>query len=396
MAAAAALADRGLRVVSLGPAGDGEWPAEYGIWADELEALGLGAMIENRWPRTVVAFGEEREVLSRAYARVDKGRLAAWLRARCEAGSVRWVDGTASDATHDASGSTIRCRDGGEVRARLVIDASGHRPALVRFPGAPPQGYQTAFGLTLRAEDALPAREAMLMDWSDVHLPAELRAGPPSFLYALPLGAGRVFVEETVLVARPAVAPELLEQRLLRRLAALGIRGERLGGPERVWIPMGGALPHPAQRTVGFGGAARMVHPATGYLLPRVLGSAAALADAAADALGRAGPEHAARAAWGSLWPADRRRRHALFSFGMEALLGLDASGMREFFGAFFRLPEDDWAGYLGDRLAAGELAALMGRLFLRAPRPVRWRLARLGAGPQGIRLAGCLLRAAG
>lgn len=46
----------------------------------------------------------------------------------------------------------------------------------------------------------------------------------PSFLYAMPLGGNRVFLEETCLVAKPALPFAVLKRRLMRRLEAMGVR----------------------------------------------------------------------------------------------------------------------------------------------------------------------------
>lgn len=46
----------------------------------------------------------------------------------------------------------------------------------------------------------------------------------PSFLYAMPVDRGRVFLEETCLVAKPALPFAVLKRRLERRLAAMGIK----------------------------------------------------------------------------------------------------------------------------------------------------------------------------
>jgi Lycopene cyclase protein len=46
----------------------------------------------------------------------------------------------------------------------------------------------------------------------------------PSFLYAMPLEANRVFLEETCLVAKPALPFATLKRRLERRLMAMGIK----------------------------------------------------------------------------------------------------------------------------------------------------------------------------
>ena len=46
----------------------------------------------------------------------------------------------------------------------------------------------------------------------------------PSFLYAMPLQPGRVFLEETCLVTKPALPFAVLKRRLERRLKAMGIK----------------------------------------------------------------------------------------------------------------------------------------------------------------------------
>lgn len=393
LAAAAALGDWGVRVGVLGTPGATRWPARYGAWHDELAGLGLADTAACVWPDTEVGFGAAgRRRLGRAYALLDNRRLAAALLERCETGRACWIPGRAAAVWHNPARSVVRLRDGREVRARVVVDASGHRPALVHPGNGSLQGFQTALGWTLDVDrHPFTSSVATLMDWDDRCF--ERDAVPaPSFLYAMPMPDGRVFVEETVLVARPAIAPPLLEARLRRRCSALGIATDRIVETEQVWIPMGGALPSLNQRVVGFGAAAGMVHPATGYLLPRALGTAPALADALVGSLGAGeAPARAARCAWDALWPADRRRRHALLRFGMEILLGLDARQMREFFGAFFGLPDADWHGYLGDTLQAGKLARVMAAFFAHAPPPVRTRLIRGAGGPAGVRLAATL-----
>lgn len=398
LAIAAELASRGSRVASLAPqaddAGDG-WPAEYGAWADELEEIG-GVPTERVWPLTEVVLPDgAARVLERAYARVEKRALRQRLLDRCQAGGVVWRTGAAVAAEHDAVATRVRCETG-EIVARVVVDASGHRPAMVQRPMDPPPAFQTAFGLTLRSGALANAEDrATLMDWRGPHA-AEHAAGPPSFLYAMPLGGERCFVEETVLAARPAIPPDALEPRLRGRLSGMGIDAGEIVSQERVWIPMGGALPNARQRVVGFGGAAGMVHPTTGYLLARVLRDAPPLAAALTAELGREGgsPAGAASAAWETLWSPDRRRRHALFCFGLEVLLGLDREEVGEFFATFFELPEADWRGYLDDRLTARRLAAVMGRFYLRAPPRLRSTLTAAGAGSGGLGLAARLVAA--
>ncbi len=389
LAAAAALAEQGLRVGVLGPPGPPRWTAQYGVWADELDAAGMPQIAGTRWDTAAVGFGEGRSrVLGRAYVRVDRDALARLLGERCERGGVRWIDGEAASAEHGAAGSSVLLRGGGTAEGRLVVDASGHRPALLRRGDRPPRGFQTAFGAVVPGPvPGVEPGRATLMDWDDAGLPP---SRVPTFLYALPLPDGSVFVEETVLVGRPAVPFETLEARLRARLAARGVEVPPNGERERCWIPMGGPLPSPRERVAGFGAAAGMVHPATGYLLARTLADAPVLAAAVSRVLSAPGgsPAGAARAAWEALWPADRRRRHAFFRFGMETLLRLDGRDTRDFFAAFFQLPDADWRGYLADGLATAELAGVMARLFARLPTRLQRDLTSAAMGTEGLRLA--------
>ena len=319
LACAAALAERGISAALLGPAGPVHWPAKYGVWADELAAAGCPPLFDNAWTRAVVHAGRTHR-LERTYARVDNARLAEWLGGRCDHGRVRRIDGTAARVDAQPASTTVRLRDGGAVEARVVVDASGHRPALLARAPRTGQAFQTAVGWTVEAEHPFAADEAVLMDWRDGHLGERERGSVPTFLYAFPLRDGRLFVEETALAARPALPLGLLEGRLRRRLDAMGVRVKRTVEREEVWIPMGGTLPRRHARVVGFGAAGGFVHAATGYSLARSLASAPALADAVAAALGAADatPEKAVDAGWEAMWPADRRRRFALFRFGME------------------------------------------------------------------------------
>jgi len=398
LAVAAGLVRHGLDVGVLGPAGPVHWPAQYGAWADELAPADRTRLARFAWPEAVVAFGGgEQHVVPRPYVRIDKDLLRDELVARCEDGGVRWLDGRAAEARHDAAGSTVVTTDGAEIRARLVVDATGHRPVLVERGDRPRQGFQTAFGCVIEYDGPLfPADRALLMDWDDTWLPADERGRtPPSFLYAMPLGRGRLFVEETVLVGRPAVPFPALERRLRLRMLSLGIPMTGVSEVERCWIPMGGPLPRRGQRVVAFGGAAGMVHPATGYMLARVLERAPEAAEAIARELGRSGadPAAAAAAVWEAVWPEDRRHRHTVFCFGMEVLLRLSPEQNREFFAGFFRLARDDWEGYFSDRLSAPQLRAAMARLFLLLPAHVRRTLAGTALSRPGVALAKSLVQ---
>lgn len=80
----------------------------------------------------------------------------------------------------------------------------------------------------------------------------------------MPFSKKLVFLEETSLVARPAIPYQELKRRLDRRLTHMGIRVTGINEEEYCLIPMGGALPRLPQRVLGIGGTGGMVHPSTG------------------------------------------------------------------------------------------------------------------------------------
>lgn len=416
LAIAGALTRRGLRVgvvaPDLAPDAAGappSWRATYCAWLDELQDIGHADLVDQVWPGAVARCGLAADGtprvhdLPRAYARVDKARLAARLHAGAD--GVAWIRGTVVIATHTDTTTTLTLADGSTHAAALVVDAAGHRPALLAAPATPAPALQTAVGRVLTLDRSpWPTDRAVLMDYDPVggygppgsgppeSGPAEgtaAESGPPTFLYVLPLADGRVFVEETCLAARPAVPAALLAARLDQRLTRLGLPTTSAEPDEWVSIPMGGALPHDP-RVLGFGAAAGMIHPASGYLLPRALGAADRVATEVAVTLAARGgtPARAVASGWEALWPRDRRQRRALYRFGLEALLAMDPSSTRAFFDHFFRLPPASWSGYLSDTLPAAELRVVMLTLFGRVPLPLKWRLAQAGFGAEGWALA--------
>ena len=55
----AELVEHGLEVIALAShAPDKAWPNTYGIWAEELESLGMASLLGHRWSNTVSFFGD--------------------------------------------------------------------------------------------------------------------------------------------------------------------------------------------------------------------------------------------------------------------------------------------------------------------------------------------------
>ncbi|MEL6187861.1 MAG: lycopene cyclase family protein, partial [Myxococcota bacterium] len=187
------------------------------------------------------------------------------------------------------------------------------------------------------------------------------------------------------LVSRPVRTLEAVRARLERRLALHGVKGFKIIEEERCFIPMGGPPAPLPQSVVAFGGAARMVHPATGYLLARVLRTAPRLSRALRSAFDEGlDPWARSERAWEAVWPKTERGAHDLARFGMEVLLDLDTEGTAEFFRTFFSTPPERWESYLAGGARAGDVRAAMLSVFGKAGWGLRFRLARAGFGPNG------------
>lgn len=435
----AELAAAGLNVTAIAPhPPEHPWPNTFGIWEDELVQRALTHLLAHRWQTCVTYFydaaGQAQAIpLDRTYGLFDNQALQHHLLAKAEsgAGCVQWRQGYAAQADHDATGVTVTLRSGETLRSRVLIDAGGHRPTLLNrqpaqapaasaasaasadpatdqpvaakagptgFTGeekSAPIAYQTAYGVVGRFS-APPVRPAqlVLMDYRADHLDEQARRHePPTFLYAMDLGDDRYFVEETCLAHAPAMALPLLEARLQRRLAWHGIDIVATEHVERCFFPMNLPLPNLHQRTVGFGGAAAMVHPASGYQVGSALHRAPYVAKALAAVLSapNGNPTAAAAAAWQAVWPRDRLRRHQLYRFGLQNLLTFDEAQLHAFFTTFFHLPPWMWRGYLSNSLTTVQLMQTMLTLFARAPQRVRGRLTQ-SLGSQGALLCRALL----
>ena len=430
---AAALADRGLEVQAVAPSDPAApWVNTYGIWAAEVEALGLAPLLSHRWHRSVSYFGpggrggDGLQVHGRDYGLFDKAALQQHLLDRLDRCDVRWQRGLATGVDHDATGSTVHLNGGqadrpdsptaglseserlgsaiapappgaratsaAPLRAALVIDASGHEPVFVQRSCDGPVAGQAAYGLVGRfSAPPIEPGHFVFMDFRADHLDGpplsgvaadseawaiDRRREPPTFLYGMDLGEGVFFVEETSLALAPAVPFPLLQERLQRRLAHRGVTVLEVHHEEFCLFPMNPCLPDLDQRVVGFGGAASMVHPASGYLVGTLLRRAPDLAEAirAALAQGLRG-EALARSAWQGLWPASLRWRHAFFRFGLEKLMRFEEERLRHHFASFFSLPDEQWYGFLTNTLEPPQLLVAMLRLYGLAPWDVRWGL---------------------
>lgn len=365
MALAAACAQHDLDVGVLDPGPDRPWTATYGVWGKELPADLPEDVVAARAEGRAIALTEHR--LGWEYAVLDVPALQAHLTER--ATGVQFHIGRAVGSPEPG---VVAVADGPHLRAAVVVDAGGRWRPLDRTASQRGPAEQTAFGVILDAATAAPlvdAGEALFMDWRAEHG----EAGWPTFLYAIPLGADQVLVEETSLARRPGLPLSALRRRLHARLARYGIRAPKSARSERVSF----RVDHPRHRgpgVLGFGAAAPLIHPATGYSLAASLQLAPRVAEALAAHL-PAHPGSALAAAQDVVWPRAAKVVHRIRRIGLEALLQLPPSDVPGFFEQFFGLPEPHRWTYLTARDDVRGTLAAMSCLFRESNNRLRRQL---------------------
>ena len=379
---ASELNQRGVAVAGIAPDPvDDPWPNTYGIWADELKAVGLEQLLEHRWSDTVSYFGKggstaQDQSLAHGidYGLFDRAALQRhWLE---RADGVVWHHDTVERVGVDGFTTNVCCASGTTLQARLVIDASGSRTPHIRRPDQGPVAGQAAYGVVGRfSKPPIEPGRFVLMDYRCDHLSEEQCSEPPTFLYAMDLGDGVFFVEETSLALAPGVPYDVLKQRLQQRLDLRGVEITEVIHEEFCLFPMNLPLPDRNQPVLAFGGAASMVHPASGYMVGSLLRRGPDLAQAISVALANPnlGSTALAQRGWQALWPIELVLRHQLYQFGLGRLMGFNEALLRTHFATFFSLPREEWFGFLTNTLPLPRLMGVMLRLFALSP----WELRR-------------------
>ncbi|MEM9807460.1 MAG: lycopene beta cyclase [Cyanobacteria bacterium P01_D01_bin.56] len=398
---AAALANHGLSLQGLAPTPpQTPWKNTYGVWGDELEAMGLSDLLGHRWQNTVSYFGHGANTAPtrhhRDYGLFDKHKLQHHLLDQLQ--DMTWHQGKAISITHTAKDSCVTTENGDQLTAKLVIDTTGHQAALVQRPAPTnhPVSYQVAYGIVGKfSKPPVAPGQFSLMDYRAEHLSAQQLTEPPTFLYAMDLGKDVYFVEETSLALAPAMAYDTLKQRLHQRLKADGVDVTEVHETEHCLFPMNQPLPDLNQRVLGFGGAASMVHPATGYMVGAMLRRAPAVGDAIAKSIANGELGNAiSQAGWHTLWTTERLRKHHIYRFGPETLMRFNHPELCQFFDSFFKLPQAKWSGFLADTLSPFELVMAMVTMFSQTTNPVRGGLMG-GVGTDGQLLLKSLIGSA-
>ncbi|GER25379.1 lycopene beta-cyclase [Striga asiatica] len=180
----------GINICCVDPSPLSTWPNNYGVWVDEFETLGLGDCLDKTWPTASIIIDDRNtKHLDRPYGRVDRKAMKTRFLSSCAANGVYFHATKAWKVEHSEFESLVSCVDGSELRASLVVDASGCSTNFVEYDKPRNPGFQIAHGI-LAEVDWYPfdANEMLLMDWRDSHLENE-----PDRNYAPKIRNSRLF-----------------------------------------------------------------------------------------------------------------------------------------------------------------------------------------------------------
>ncbi|XP_022142673.1 capsanthin/capsorubin synthase, chromoplastic-like [Momordica charantia] len=225
------VAGYGIKVCCVDPSPLSPWPNNYGVWIDEFRALGLQDCFHKTWPMASVYLDDRKvKYLHRPYAQVSRKKLKTRLMEECAAKGVKFHKAKVWEMEHQEFQSSVHCDDGAQIKASLIIDASGFSTKFIEYSKPRNCGFQIAHGILAEVEEhPFDLNKMVLMDWRDTHLANEpyLRQEnkkAPTFLYAMPFDSNLIFLEETSLVGRPALPYAAVKRRMAARLRHLGIR----------------------------------------------------------------------------------------------------------------------------------------------------------------------------
>jgi geranylgeranyl reductase family protein len=212
-----------------------------------------------------------------------------------DAGAVLREGVYVSGIERDADGVTLRCRNGNDVRADVVLGCDGSPSIVRRELGAPPFPKEHgAFAVRAYYEGLhLTHPDAFGLYWDRELLPAY------GWIFPLPDGRANVGLglRADYLARSPRKLPELLDEFCRNpRVAAELSGGRRVGRVKGHHLPAGSFANHlVADRALLLGDAAGFINPLTGEGIEFALESGELAADAIADAVSTGGAWHTAR-----------------------------------------------------------------------------------------------------
>lgn len=262
---------------------------------------------------------------------------------------------SATAATMTSDGVTLT--DGRRIDAGAAIDARGAGDlSALRC------GWQKFVGQVIELDRPHGVDHPVIMDATVEQIDGY------RFVYLLPVGERRIFIEDTYYSDAPTLDAAAIERRIADYAVRAGWTGARVIHGETGVLPVvyGGDFDRfwPADDPVARAGArAGLFQPMTGYSLPDAVRFACALAD-------RWPMDGATLARFSRQWAADHWRRGGYYRLLGKMLFGAAAPDRRwRIFARFYRLPEPLIGRfYAGRPTQADRLRILCGK----PPVPIR------------------------
>lgn len=240
----------------------------FGSDVAEADRWLVEPLICHRWRGYDVAFPAHVRTIDATYHSIESERLDAVVRAALP--PHRLMLGR---KVGEISPSAVMMADGGRIEARGVIDARGAGDL-----SALELGWQKFVGRELALHDPHGRARPTVMDATVEQLDGY------RFVYILPFGERRVFVEDTYYSDTPDLDRPAIHERLDRYAADQGWAGEAVREEEGV-LPVAIGGDFDAYWRSGGAGVAKagmragLFHPTTGYSLPDAVRTAATIAD---------------------------------------------------------------------------------------------------------------------
>ena len=227
----------------------------------------LEPLIAARWDGYDVAFPAHSRTLATGYASLTGERLDAELR------HVLGARGRTGVAVTGLTPTSVTLADGQQIEAAAVIDARGAGPEVAAYRG----GWQKFVGQMLHLSAPHGLTRPIVMDATVEQIDGY------RFVYVLPFGPDRLFVEDTYYSDTSDLDHGALAARIADYAAAKGWQIAAVEREESGVLPVvsGGDFDRawPLQDAVARAGVrATLFHATTGYSLPQAVAVALAIA----------------------------------------------------------------------------------------------------------------------
>ena len=144
-------------------------------------------MLSHRWSKTVSYFGNGINYKWNNptkhyydYGLINQEAFQNELLKTCK--DIQWLNETAKLIKSENKLSEVICLSGLKLKARLVIDASGHRSKFIKRPFSKEVAQQAAYGIVGKfSTPPVKKDQFVLMDFRSDHLEDEELLKSPSF-----------------------------------------------------------------------------------------------------------------------------------------------------------------------------------------------------------------------